>query len=220
MNCLQTSLFCLVVFSSSLFASEIIFRNEISEQTVSRFIEENKTSHARTLVIDSAGGEVEAGIKLGQWLHSRGMDVTVKGVCLSSCANYVFTAGKHKTVLPGSVVAWHGNYHHLDKTGLWRDDVALRMRRDGEDEMTAVRKVRAQVDKLVGLEKAFFKQVAVNEYLCWAGKRKPFSAPDYYTLSADDMQRFGVKHVSLPAGYAEQDFSLFDEQIEFIELSK
>ena len=36
---------------------------------------------------------------------------------LSSCANYVFPAGYHKTIGPGAIVAWHGNYHHLKQTG-------------------------------------------------------------------------------------------------------
>ena len=36
------------------------------------------------------------------------VDVVVDGVCLSSCANYLFTAGRHKTIRNG-VVGFHGN---------------------------------------------------------------------------------------------------------------
>jgi hypothetical protein len=186
-------------------------------QTAEFFKRYNNTAVSR-LEINSSGGEVEAGIRLGLWVHERQLDVVVRGVCLSSCANYVFTAGRSKRVTPGSVVAWHGNYHHLDKTGLWRDDVDLRMRRDGEDEATAVVNVRQQVDKLVALEQHFFTRVGVDEYLCWVGKSAPHHVPDYYTLSAEDMARFGVQQVSLPQAYADTDFDKLDWDIHYIRL--
>ena len=212
-------LICLLLALQSAWAGEpLYFKGEISEQSVDAFISKYADSKAGTLYIDSGGGEVEAGIRLGLWLHNRDMNVIVDGVCLSSCANYVFTAGKKKTVLKGSVVGWHGNYHHLKSTGLWMDDVELRMSRDGEDRTTATAKVRAQLEKLVALEKDFFTTVGVSEYLCWVGKVDPFNVSDYYTLTAMDMGWFGVKNVSLPLGYWEQDFSVFDERIVYIRL--
>lgn len=175
-----------------------VYKGEISAVNNAAFFKRYAGKPVAQLDINSVGGEVEAGIELGLWVHRHGLDVTVTGLCLSSCANYVFTAGRHKDIKPGAVVAWHGNYHHLEETGLWRDDVALRMRRDGEDKNTATRIVRAQVDKLLAMEKQFFLEIGVDEYLCWVGKMPPFSVRDYYTLAVEDMARFGVRDVSQP----------------------
>jgi hypothetical protein len=183
-------------------ADSVTYRGEINAQANQRFFAQVAGTAPRRLVIDSPGGEVEAGIALGRWVFEHRVDVIVAGECLSACANYVFTAARHKTVRLGSVVGWHGNYHHLKATGLWRDDVAARVARTGETTATAERAVRAQVERLVALEREFFSKIGVDERLCWVGKRPPFSVPNYYTLSAEDMARFGVFSVSLPEDYA------------------
>jgi hypothetical protein len=92
------------------------------------------------------------------------------------------------------------------------------MQRDGEDEATAVGKVRAEVDRLVRLEKKFFKLTGIDEYLCWVGKVEPYNIPDYYFLSAKDMQRFGVTRISTPDFYPETKTSGFDIDIRYLDL--
>jgi len=186
-------------------ADSVVYQGEISADANRRFFAEVAQCRPRQLVIDSPGGEVEAGIALGRWVFDLGLDLVVDGECLSSCANYVFTAARRKTVLAGSVVGWHGNYHHLAATGLWRDEVGTRAARTGEDEATAEQAVRAQVEHLVALERAFFAAIGVDEQICWIAKRPPYSVPNYYTLSAADMARFGVFAVSLPADYPERE---------------
>lgn len=189
-----------VLSPATVDAASIRYDGEISRENNALLLQRVAGQHIDQLLIDSPGGSVEAGIALGNWLFDHGIDVVVDGYCLSSCANYVFTAARHKTVRPGAVVAWHGNFHHLDATGLWRDDVAARVA-DGEREEVARREIRALVERLVGLEKAFFNKIGVDQYLCWVGKQPPYSVPYYYFLSAADMRRFGVDNVSLPPGY-------------------
>lgn len=172
----------------------------------------------RRLLLDSGGGDVAAAIELAGWVHARQLDITVTGVCLSSCANYVFPAARHKRIVPGAIVAWHGNYHHLAQSGLWRDDVVLRMQRDGEDEQTATRYVQEQVARLVGLEREFFTRIGVDERVCWIGKQPPYTVPDYYFLSVADMARFGITHVAAPAGYPATDLTGFGVNIVYLEL--
>jgi hypothetical protein len=172
------------------------------------------------LVIISTGGDVEAGIALGLWVFDHRLDVVVPEYCLSSCANYVFPAGRHKSIGAGAVVAWHGNYNHLKQTGLWQDDIAARMERHGEDAVTARRQVREEMERLVGLERDFFTHIGVDEYLCWIGKMPPHNAPNYYFLSRQDMARFGVNRVQAPSDYTETDISDFNVNIKFIVLSE
>ena len=172
------------------------------------------------LVITSTGGDVEAGIALGRWVFKHRLNVVVPEYCLSSCANYVFPAGRHKSIGPGAIVAWHGNYNHLKETGLWQDDIAGRMQRHGEDAVTANRQVREEMERLVGLERDFFTHIGVDEYLCWIGKMPPYNAANYYFLSRQDMARFGVNHVQAPSDYTETDTSGFSVNIIFVQLSE
>ena len=62
-----------------------------------------------TIVVTSYGGEVLQWLKLADWVQQRGLDLVVQDFCLSSCANYLFTAARHKIIRPGSIVAWHGD---------------------------------------------------------------------------------------------------------------
>lgn len=194
------------------------YRGSISAEHNREFFAALAGRPLRRLSITSGGGDVAAAIALGEWVHARTLDVEVPDYCLSSCANYVFPAGRNKLIHPGAVVAWHGNYRHLQETGLWRDDVMTRMQRYGEDEQAATRHVRAQVEELVGLERDFFARIGVDDRLCWIGKLPPYNVPDYYFLSTRDMARFGVVQVQAPADYAATDVSGFAHGIVHIEL--
>jgi len=198
-------------------AVTVAYSGEISAAHNRQFFAALAGTPAR-LRITSGGGEVAAGIALGRWVHDHGLDVEVAGYCLSSCANYVFPAGRRKVILPGAVVAWHGNYRHLKETGQWGGDVAHRMAAHGEDRATARRRAREQLDRLVALERAFFARIGVNEYLCWIGKMPPFEVPDYYSMSPRDMARFGVDGVTAPPDYEATASSATGMDIRFIEL--
>jgi hypothetical protein len=194
------------------------YRGEISAESNQRFFASVAKRPVKRLIIDSPGGEVEAGIALGYWVYRHGIDVIVEGRCLSSCANYVFPAGRRKVIRQGAYVAWHGNYHHLHATGLWRDDIAARMAATGENAVTAERHVRRQVQHLVALERDFFHRIGVDQRLCWVGKMPPHSAPGYYTLSASDMARYGLQSVHTPPGRFGTVPPRFDEAIVFVRL--
>ncbi len=195
------------------------YQGPISAQHNREFFQVIADRKIKRLHITSSGGEVDAGVDLGRWVYENQIDVVVEKYCLSSCANYVFTAGRHKTIKPQSVVAWHGNYHHLQQTGLWRDDISVRMQRKNESRAQASHNVSAQLKRLVEIEKAFFQHIGVNEYLCWVGKQPPFNAPDYYFMSAKDMAVFGIDNVHHADDYADTDLSHLDMSVMFIRLS-
>lgn len=202
----------------SLAAGVVYYRGFISAEQNQRLLEIVEGRVVKRLVITSSGGEVEAGITLGFWVFNHRLNVEVREYCLSSCANYVFPAGYHKSIDAGAVVAWHGNYNHLKQTGLWQDDIASRMDRHNEDAATAKIQLREDVERLVGLENDFFARIGVNEYLCWIGKVPPYNAPNYYFLSRKDMAHFGVTHVQTPPGYESTDVSDFSDHMMYIKL--
>ena len=195
------------------------YTGPISAQNNNQFFQRVRNRTIKRLLITSSGGDVQAGIELGRWVYAQQIDVVVEDYCLSSCANYVFPAARYKTIKPGAVVAWHGNYHHLLHTGLWRDEVTTRIQRYRESAEHATQHVHTQVQQLVTIEKAFFKDIGVDQYLCWIGKQQPYNAPDYYFMSAEDMARFGVTDVMVPHDYRHTDVSRFSVDIILIRLS-
>lgn len=152
---------------------------------------------ARTLLVRSEGGDVQASIALGKWVHESNLDVVVVDYCALMCASYVFPAGRAKTILPGAVVAWRGDAH------------------DDFDQIHPPSK--EWVDKFVSIsaeEDALAQALGVNECISrigvehlghrgigwrFLGKRER----GFYTMSAADMARFGVDHVT--AGPNEED---------------
>ena len=182
------------------------------------FFEKVAGKPIKRLIISSPGGEVAAAIELGLWVVDHRLNVEVPDTCLTACANYVFPAGHHKVIRPGAIVAWHGNYHHLKQTGLWKDDIDSRMTRYDEDADTASQRISAEVDRLVRMERDFFRRIGVDDTLCWVGKMPPYNAPNYYFLSAHDMARFGMANVHTPPDYEQTDVSTFKDHIVYIAL--
>ena len=216
--------FCVTVPVSMLFAGvmadgqTVIYDGSISHENNRAVFAIAGRSPSGRLLITSSGGDVAAGIALGRWVARNHMVVEVQGHCLSSCANYVFTAGARKIIRPGAIVAWHGNYHHLKQTGLWQDEIEPRMRRRGETREVATRFIQEQVAGLVALEQRFFREIGIDEKLCWIGKLPPYRVPNYYFLSKQDMQRFGLSALEVPQNYETTDVSGLDEDVRLIRL--
>lgn len=63
---------------------------------------------ARAVHLESPGGDVDAAIAMAGAIRDAGLPVVVTGLCLSSCANYLFAAGRTRTIQPGGLVCVHG----------------------------------------------------------------------------------------------------------------
>lgn len=88
----------------------LYYTGSLNEDAVDRIVAQYPlTSQLRRLVIDSTGGDVNIGIKFGHWVRDLQLDVEVTAFCFSSCANYIFPAGKAKIIGPKALVGWHGS---------------------------------------------------------------------------------------------------------------
>jgi hypothetical protein len=57
----------------------------------------------------SPGGDTYTGMAIGREIHRRHLDVEVDRRCISSCANYLFTAGRNKYLKSADHVQFHGS---------------------------------------------------------------------------------------------------------------
>ncbi|MCA1857507.1 hypothetical protein LE190_16455 [Massilia oculi] len=62
----------------------------------------------RRIVIDSEGGDAEAGMRIAERLAGAEVEVVVNRYCFSSCANYVFVPARSKALNEGAVLGFHG----------------------------------------------------------------------------------------------------------------
>lgn len=70
------------------------------------------TAAKKTVVItNSTGGNWETNLGIATLIHDHGWDVEVVDLCASSCAIFIFPAGKKKYLHPQAMLAFHGGPH-------------------------------------------------------------------------------------------------------------
>lgn len=163
----------------------------------------------KRFVITSPGGDIDAGIKIGYLMHENKIDIEVIDRCVSSCANYLFTAAVRKKIHDGAVVVWHGNTEQKD----WREfDLCGRTVSsfDGlpmpEDEIAELSTFSSQKEweERREQEKTFYELVGVDNYLSRVGQ-EPFYLGDF-TMTVMDMNKFGLTNITAPTDYANEEY--------------
>ncbi len=76
--------------------------------TAFRRVLESADLHDVRVRLHSPGGEVHVAMAIGREIHRRHLDVEVDRLCYSSCANYLFTAGRNKYLQSVDQVRFHG----------------------------------------------------------------------------------------------------------------
>ena len=192
-----------------------------------------------TLVINSPGGEITAGLALAEWIVDNEVDVVMEGICFSSCANYVFPAGKNKIVAPNTTIAWHGSandhvlrgaYDGLTGQELIEDEIvqsaeteypslsgaALEAKLDLELELTYAMHER---------ERRFYERVGADKRIADVGleahtiealyERQEESGSDFWTIDPAYFEAFGIDNVTVEGDYYTGD----PEEVYFLDLS-
>lgn len=145
-----------------------------------------------TLRISSRGGEIGLGMDLGDLVFGRGLNVEVGAHCFSSCANYVFPAGKRKILRRHSLLGWHGG--------------ALQPMQFDDPKMQAAYEV--YVAQARQREAAYFQKIGVQQQSTVYGQRDEFKAHadcvgwDY---SPAAMAALGMRRIELADGVWQPD---------------
>ncbi len=176
----------------------IVFNGPITPAAAAEFTALAAHHPVRRLLIDSGGGDVEAAIGMASVVFKQGLDVEVTQTCFSSCANYIFPAGKRKLISGLGLVGWHGTMAHrvhIHHTGL---------RPVGAQELELLARQAA-------LERRFYQSIGVDGFIAWFGKLPPYDAWNLYILSKHDMALFGLTGIEVREDYLLTDLSYFDK---------
>lgn len=113
---LSVSLFWVMPPGSSAIGAELRWLGR-EQALITGFIEPHDartlgnelSAHRPSLVVvSSGGGDVRAAIEMGLLLRDLGAHLVVRDLCLSSCANYLFSLAASKSVEPGTLLGFHG----------------------------------------------------------------------------------------------------------------
>jgi hypothetical protein len=179
------------------------FEGHIERGTYAKYLEAID-DEVKTMIINSPGGDTYDGVRIGLDMAKRNIDVIVDGVAGSSAANYLFNAGKSKTIC--GFVGFHGNAgtSKEDRKALARSFRALSAKAGGSREQTSKRlqefmKVK---DETVKLEKEFFTRLGISQKLfAVTQKESKGLAPElnlkfeFLLPSVKTMGKFGIRNV-------------------------
>lgn len=198
----------------------ILYRGPIEAAGVGALLDTHSRAADRIewLIIDSAGGEINLAMDIGDWVHSNRINVRVTDQCLSSCANYVFTAAQVKVIEPGAVVAWHGSaiQSEAESRRAITELIEREILPDTAKEERERRKAELLDATLLYLETAkarqaeFFEKIGVDERITTVGEGNP-AVRDFWFMSVESMAAFGVDLVVAPSDYTKTDTSRFGE---------
>jgi hypothetical protein len=165
----------------------LVYRGGLSQARNERLFELYDTVKIKPqlLKITSSGGDVNLGMDLGEWVFQHHLDVEIVGYCFSSCANYVFLAGRKKVLNPDSILLWHGGS----------------LQKGNEEELVRLAgdQGKAYFDSWRKREDAFFRTIHVDQRVLTYGQtathvERPKTAAGY-DYSIEDMAEFGVNNV-------------------------
>jgi hypothetical protein len=175
------------------------------------------------LVILSGGGDTVAGRHVGRWVSNMGIVVEVDVICFSSCADYVFPAGRARVIRADAFVGWHGNERQFAvlaaRHGVGLEEEVRRFAPAGlpsGQRDAFVREVLATLSVTQKDEADFYAQLGLDDAfaVCGVGdeleKRPGFGERRGWGFSLEHMARLGLANtVYLGEGRYETDSARF-----------
>lgn len=180
--------------------NEIQYEGELSKaanENVFKIFEESGEK-VEWISIKSAGGEVNIGMDLGEFVFSNNLNIKVLDFCLSSCANYVFSSGKNKLIGKHAVIGFHGGVTGMEAA------VEEFISSAPEGEREAVRQqFEGYIVKTTEREAFFFSKIEVEQSITTLGQSEEYSKVEgiedyvgwYYSL--EDLSKLGVNNISV-----------------------
>lgn len=188
-----------------LAAARAIYHGPIDWYGVHRLQSLAGSHRLKVLEIDSRGGDAEAAMALGSWIHRQGMNLEVSRLCLENCANYLFPAANKKLIQPGAIVAWQGNLQYRLQQ---QQHPAAEQPRPAAMSAEALNALRKQVS----LEELYFQRLGVDPRVCWIGKLPPYNARGAFVLPPEDLRRFNISGVRTEKEYSARSVARWQTQ--------
>lgn len=151
----------------------------------------------RKIQVTSPGGDVSEGISIAELVRDKNLTVEVKGMCGSSCANYIFMAAKQKKVFPGGQVCFHGNSNtSTPNFKIFREQVVVTDR----DKLSAsqleenIRKGWVSIQRIQKREREFYASIGMKVDLGFFNLEN-YAGYDWVCPTKAGFARFGISGI-------------------------
>lgn len=169
----------------------LFYDGELNEESVALAIDTSQSRQLSQLNIRSYGGEITSAMRFATWIRSKGLDVEINEICFSSCANYIFPAGRMKYVSEKDLIGWHGGAYQ-------------KVEEDEFDDPEDAASFNLYIVKAQKQETALFQYLGVNPALPNLGQQPGNDCQTHgeqgWYYSVEDLKRLGVDHVVLTDG--------------------
>lgn len=184
----------------------IYYKGQITAQNNKQIVQlyQQAKSKPKRLAIQSGGGNIDLGMDLADFVQQKQLDVEVADFCFSSCANYVFIAGKNKWLGDNAILGWHGNA----ASARWLDEDidAMVKNLEGEKRQQQWQKLRLHYDQVIlkasQREALLYQKLGVDPSLLTIGLqpelRSVAKQQRYrgWTFNSSILNQLGVKSIN------------------------
>ncbi|WP_108944159.1 peptidase [Shewanella halifaxensis] len=210
-----------ILFFLTLFIHLSVFSNELQLVSISdgviyyqgdlspelndkaRQIYEESIVKPEMLSINSRGGDVYLGLELAEWVFDNKLDIEVTQYCFSSCANYVFPAGRIKYLHNEALVGFHGGAtsDSFDTSDLYSmyGDLNDEERKKKISEL--VKDMETYLHDFKVVESNFYNKINVNQAVTILGEGEGYDSyrndenyVGWYYIP-EDFVKLGIKNV-------------------------
>ncbi len=194
-------------------------------------VAENNDFSGVKVKVRSPGGRILVGMIIGREIYRHQLDVEVDGYCISSCANYLFTAGNNKYLQSADHLQFHGGSLQPNFVDAAFSMVREKKQMENFDDSAVPN--APELRKLYGLRKdhpfnpassilaevAYFKEIGINPIIPVYGQYGDYAKwfndgiHDLYFFLEEDFKLLGIKNVHIAEPY--QDNNDFEESLLF-----
>lgn len=170
----------------------LTFSGSIAADEFERF-QEKYSADVRTLHVKSTGGVAIVGLQIGEVLaQNPDLTVIVDDYCMSSCANYLFTAAKNK-LIRDALVGMHGNITTIVNS----EEQADFMRRLAEEDPEKHQQETQSQQQYLQRERRFLQSLGIRQELFDKSAEMTSSAEyQMYIPDRQIMDDHGIKNIT------------------------
>ncbi|WP_067700460.1 hypothetical protein [Erwinia sp. ErVv1] len=145
----------------------------------------------KTLSVNSMGGDVQSALDIANILYTRKINIAVRTVCASACANYLFPAGQEKIIGNNSYLLWHGSAGSPAEQ--------LRITTDSKTLSPGDLVKMPEFVRIKKREKNFYSLLKVNYKLPFCPQLQDnysVKFPEkWFSYTPEDMRKFGIRNI-------------------------
>ncbi|MBC3920399.1 hypothetical protein H8L32_23245 [Undibacterium sp. CY18W] len=191
------------------------FVGVINPESVAKFITKMEGKKIDRIGLISPGGDVGAAIALARWIKQRDLDVQVRTFCISSCANYLFIAGKNKYIESEALISWHGSVEQKNFRNFQTEYENIKEKSEKKEvELSEVErrflidmaKKYVRLKEIRELQQKFFSDMKVDEEITRLGQEPILYSMGRWTASTAVMKKYGITNVFADDNYGKFDY--------------